>query len=261
MFSYVRSILFTIPLAFLITGVLIWISYLMSLLSGRWIDRLFRFWADAVMWAVGAKHTASGVENADPSRSYVVVSNHLSLIDTPLLVRYLPLAVRFLAKRELFSVPVMGGYMKRTGHIPIDRGNARTALQSIAEAARALREGHRSILIYPEGTRSMDGLMQPFKDGAAVLAIRAGLPVLPCAVEGTRDVLPARGVVLMPARVHLRVGKPIETAHLTIKDREALTRELERAVGELQLKTAAASPASSMSSPPPAVPPSQSPAS
>jgi 1-acyl-sn-glycerol-3-phosphate acyltransferase len=234
MFSYLRSLFFTIPLAFSITGVLIWVSYAASLVRRSWTDRLFRFWAGAVMWSVGARHSASGVENVDPARSYVVVSNHLSLIDTPLLVRYLPLTVRFLAKRELFAVPVMGGYMKRTGHIPIDRGNARAALQSIAEAARALRDGGRSILIYPEGTRSMDGRMQTFKDGAAVLAIRAGLPILPCAVEGTRDVLPARGVVLMPARVHIRVGQPIETAHLTIKDRESLTRDLEVAVAALR---------------------------
>ncbi len=233
MLSYLRSVLFTIPLAFSTTAILIWLSYLASLFNRRSIDPIFRFWARAVMWVCGARHSARGVENVDPSRTYVIVSNHLSLIDSPLLVAYLPLTVRFLAKKELFRIPVMGGYMARTGHILIDRSNARAAVASMTEAAKILETGTRSVLIYPEGTRSLDGTMQSFKDGAALLAIKSGLPILPVAVHGTNAVLPSKGVVIRTAPVELHVGRPVETAGLTAKDRVALTSEIEQRVREL----------------------------
>lgn len=237
MLSYLRSVLITIPLSFLTTAVLIWISYFLTLFSRRAIDPMFRFWARAVMFVCGARHRAVGVERVDASRNYVVVSNHLSLIDSPLLVAYLPLSVRFLAKKELFRIPVMGGYMARTGHIPIDRSNPRAALASMAEAAKVLALGERSVLIYPEGTRSMTGEMQEFKDGAALLAIKAGLPILPAAVVGTNHVLPSKGVVIRPAQVELRIGEPVETAGLSAKDRDRLTREIEQRVRQLQRRT------------------------
>lgn len=237
MLSYLRSVLFTIPISFLTTAVLIWTSYLLTLFNRSAIDPMFRFWARAVMFVCGARHRAFGVERVDASRNYVIVSNHLSLIDSPLLVAYLPLTVRFLAKKELFRIPVMGGYMARTGHIPIDRTNPRAALASMADAARVLREGQRSVLIYPEGTRSMTGEMQEFKDGAALLAIKSGLPILPAAVIGTHNVLPAKGVVIRGADVELRVGEPVETAGLGVRDRERVTREIEDRVRQLQRRT------------------------
>jgi 1-acyl-sn-glycerol-3-phosphate acyltransferase len=230
MLSYWRSLLFTIPLAFLTTAVLIWVSYLLSLFGRRAIDPMFRFWARAVMRACGARHRSASATAVDASRRYIVVSNHLSLIDSPLLVAHLPLSIRFLAKQELFSVPVMGGYMKRTGHIPIDRSNPRAAIASMNEAARLLREGSASLLVYPEGTRSMDGNLQEFKDGASMLALKSGLPLLPCAVIGTNRVLPARGVVLRPADVELRVGNPIEPGG---KSRAQLTAEIQAGVASL----------------------------
>ncbi len=230
MFSYLRSILFTIPLAFSTTAVLIWVSYFLTLFDRRWVDPMFRFWARAVLRAVGARHSVRGLEGLDTSKPYIVVSNHLSLIDSPLLVLYLPLSVRFLAKKELFSVPVMGGYMGRTGHIPIDRSNPRAALTSVAEAAKLLRGGQKSVLIYPEGTRSMNGQLQEFKDGAAMLAVKSGLALLPVAVVGTDNVLPAKGVVLRPADVQLRIGQPIPSEGRTRAD---LTQEAHAAVAAL----------------------------
>lgn len=211
MLSYLRSVLFTIPYSFLTTAVLIWISYFLVLFSRKYTDPMFRYWAGRILSICGARSKVTGLENVDPGRSYVIVSNHLSLYDSPLLVRYLPLSVRFLAKRELFKIPVMGGYMGRTGHVPIDRSNPRAALTSMAEASRLVQEHGSSILIYPEGTRSMDGTLQPFKDGAALLAIKAGLPMLPVAVVGTEKILPAKGVVINSGDIELRIGEPVET--------------------------------------------------
>ncbi len=229
---YLRSVLCTIPLAFAATAVLIWISYLLSLFNRRAIDPMFRFWARAMLAITGARPAVRG-RLKDPKRSYIVVSNHLSLIDSPLIVAFVPVSLRFLAKRELFSIPVMGGYMARTGHIPIDRSNPRAALTSMADAAKLLSTGERSILIYPEGTRSADGQLQEFKDGAALLAIRSGLPVLPVAVVGTGNVLPARGVVIRGSDVEIRIGEPVETAGLSTKDRTELTAMLHARVRAL----------------------------
>jgi 1-acyl-sn-glycerol-3-phosphate acyltransferase len=233
MLSYLRSVLFTIPLSFLTTAVLIWISYLLAFIDKRAIDPMFRFWAGCILRICGARPTVSGLDNVDPARNYIVVSNHLSLIDSPLLVRYLPLALRFIAKRELFKIPVMGGYMGRTGHVPIDRSNPRAALASMAAAATQLRNTGKSALIYPEGTRSIDGKLQEFKDGAALLAIRGGLPILPVAVIATNKVLPSKGVVIRRADVELRVGQPVETAGLSTKERDALTADLHARVAAL----------------------------
>lgn len=233
MFVLIRSLLITIPAAFLTTAILIWFTYVASLVDRKHVDSIFRLWARCVMWICGARPHVTGLEQLDATRNYIIVSNHLSLIDSPLLVWFLPLPVRFLGKKELFSIPVMGGYMARSGHIPIDRGNARAALQSMADAAKLLAEGTRSLLIYPEGTRSPDGQLQDFKDGAALLAIRSGLPVLPCAVRGTRDVLPAKGYAIRSGYVELRIGAPIETAGLTAKDRAPLTELLRQRVAAL----------------------------
>lgn len=230
MLAYLRSVLFTIPLSFLTTAVLIWISYVLIFFSKRVTDPMFRFWAKCILGICGARSKAIGLENVDPSKNYVIVSNHLSLYDSPLLVRYLPLSVRFLGKKELFKIPVMGGYMGRTGHIPIDRSNPRAALTSMAEAARLMRERGSSVLIYPEGTRSMDGHLQEFKDGAALLAIKAGLPVLPVAVRGTEKILPSKGVVIRSADIELHVGAPIESEG---KTRAEVTALLHAKVSEL----------------------------
>lgn len=230
MIGYLRSVLFTIPLSFLTTAVLIWISYVLIFFSKRFTDPMFRFWAKCILGICGARSKVTGLENVDASRNYVIVSNHLSLYDSPLLVRYLPLSIRFLGKRELFKIPVMGGYMGRTGHIPIDRSNPRAALTSMAEAARLMRERGSSVLIYPEGTRSMDGQLQEFKDGAALLAIKAGLPVLPVAVRGTEKILPSKGVVIRSSDIELRVGTPIESEG---KTRAELTAQLHAKVAEL----------------------------
>lgn len=222
MLSYLRSVLFTIPLSFIATAVLIWISYFLILFDRKFTDPMFRFWAKCILRICGARSNARGIKNVDPARSYVIVSNHLSLIDSPLLVRYLPLSVRFLGKRELFRIPVMGGYMGRTGHIPIDRSNPRAALTSMAEASRLIQKHGSSVLIYPEGTRSMDGRLQEFKDGAALLALKAGLPVLPVAVLGTEKILPSKGVVIRGGPVELRVGQPIESTGLNRAELTAL---------------------------------------
>jgi 1-acyl-sn-glycerol-3-phosphate acyltransferase len=156
----------------------------------------------------------------------------MSLVDTPLLFRWLPGNFRFLAKRELLNVPFIGWYLRRGGHLTVSRGSIRSSIESMNEAARLIRERRISVLIFPEGTRSREG-MKEFKDGAAYLAIAAGVPAVPVALVGSDRVLPAKSSYFRPGRVEIRIGDPIPTGQLTLKDRGALTRQLEHCVREL----------------------------
>ena len=164
------------------------------------------------------------------------VANHVSYMDTPIVLGHIP-NFRFLAKKSLFSVPFLGYHLKRAGHLAVPRENPRQALKTMAEAGRVIRERGISVLIFPEGGRSLDGL-KPFKEGAAYIALNAGVPVVPVALEGTLEVLPMHSLNVRPGRVVMRIGDPIPTENLTLKDRGKLTQEMHDRVAELLGKTA-----------------------
>lgn len=164
--------------------------------------------------------TWSGAPPADPRRPFVVVSNHESFADI-MLISLLPWEMKWLAKAELFRIPVVGWMMTMAGDIPVKRGFGPSAI----EAMRICRErlGNRvSVMIFPEGTRSPRGDLLPFKDGAFRLAVEAGVPILPLAVHGTRTALPKRGVVMRRARARVRVLEPVDTTGMTLEDVPAL---------------------------------------
>ena len=185
-----------------------------------------------VLVIVGARVSVIGAERLDPAGNYVVASNHLSLMDTPLLLGWLPVPFKFLAKRELLKVPFIGWYLNRAGHLTVDRGSIRSSLTSMNECARIIRERRLSVLIFPEGTRG-PGELQPFKDGAAYLAIQSGVPLAPVAIRGTDRVLAAKSSHFRPGDVELVIGDPLPVDGLTLKDRGALTAELEQRVRAL----------------------------
>jgi 1-acyl-sn-glycerol-3-phosphate acyltransferase len=139
---------------------------------------------------------------------------------------------RFLAKKMLFHIPFLGYHLTRAGHIPVPRENPRAALKAMAEAARIIQERKISVLIFPEGGRSLTGLKE-FKEGAAYIAIRAGVPVVPLALKGTLEVLPMHSLNVRPGKVSLTVGDPIPTSGLSMHDRAELTRELRERVAEM----------------------------
>ncbi len=188
----------------------------------------------------GMRVRVEGLERISPETSYVIASNHLSLMDTPLVLAHIPLQFRFLAKESLFGVPFIGGHLRRAGHFAVPRGDVRGPLKAMAEAARAVRESGISTLVFPEGGRS-GGQLQELKDGAAYIAIKAGAPVIPVAIHGTREVLPAGSLVVRPGKVLMRIGEPIPTDGLTLQDRSRLTSEIR----ERLLRLLRDSPASS----------------
>jgi len=175
---------------------------------------------------------AEGVEKLDPEKGYVLVANHSSYMDIPVIMAALPLQFRFFAKQGLFKIPFLGTHLKRAGHIPVARGDARASLKSMSEGARLIRERNVSVLLFPEGGRSVDKLAE-FKEGTAYIAIKATVPAVPIGLEGMRKIMKMHTSFVYPGTVHLRVGDAIETSHLTLRDRESLTRELYHCIAEL----------------------------
>lgn len=233
--SHVRSWLWTIPVAMLTTAVLITAAVVVALFApgGRRQQWFQHKWGAAVLGIVGARVKVRGAEKVDATANYVIASNHGSLMDICVLFGWLPMPFKFLAKRELLRVPFIGWYLQRDGHLTVDRKSLRSSVESTNECARLIREKRLSVLIFPEGTRSPDGELQRFRDGAAFLAIQSGVPLLPVAIAGAYDVLPTRSSWFMPGEIELRFGDPISVEGLVARDRAALTARLEQAVGDL----------------------------
>jgi 1-acyl-sn-glycerol-3-phosphate acyltransferase len=229
-----RSMIFTAPMIVFSTVMMGTMSLFASFFdsTGRRQHAIARGWSRILLAVSGVKVIAEGVEKLDPEKGYVLVSNHSSYFDIPVIMASLPVQFRFFAKQGLFRIPFLGTHLQRAGHIPVIRGDARASLKSMSEGARMLRERNLSVLVFPEGGRTVDHLAE-FKEGTAYIAIKAGVPAVPIGLEGMRNILKMHTGYVYPGTVHLRVGDPIETAHLTVRDREELTRELHDRVAEL----------------------------
>ena len=190
--------------------------------TGSVQNRIAQRWARSLLWIGGVAVTVEGLDRVDPAGSYVIASNHLSYMDTPVVLANIPVQFRFMAKRGLFQIPFLGTHLARAGHIPVPRQDPRAAVKTMTLAAEIIREKHISVLVFPEGGRSQDGALQEFKEGAAFIGIKAGVPVVPVALIGTRKVLPFGSGRIQPGQVTLRIGEPIMTSTLTMRDRAAV---------------------------------------
>lgn len=168
-------------------------------------------WAPGLLWGAGAKLEAHGAERIDARQSYVFVANHSSIMDIPVLFAALPVNVRFVLKRNLAWVPFIGWYAWAMGMIFVDRHDRPKAIAVLGRAAGTIRPG-ASVVAFPEGTRSPGGKVLPFKKGAIMLALGAGVPIVPVALSGTRAVLPPGGFRVRPGTIKVAVGEPIFTA-------------------------------------------------
>ncbi|NOK37484.1 1-acyl-sn-glycerol-3-phosphate acyltransferase [Corallococcus exercitus] len=196
-------------------------------------DKVLGAWGRSALAAAGVRHEAFGLENIPKEGNVVFVSNHQSHFDAMVNFAHIDKHTRYVAKAELFKVPVFGRAMRVAGNIPVQRTGGADDRARLQEAVTALRE-RVSVLFYAEGTRSPDGELRPFKKGAATLAIQAQVPVVPMAISGTRLILPKGGrAIQWGQRVALVVGKPVPTQGLTLADRDSLTRRLEEAVAGL----------------------------
>jgi 1-acyl-sn-glycerol-3-phosphate acyltransferase len=219
------SLVVVAPLIILSTFLCGCVSVAVSLVDsgGNTAIRVARVWARSLLWIAGVRVTVEGLERIDHDGQYVFCSNHLSYMDTPVVLSSIPVQFRFLAKLGLFQIPFLGTHLKQAGHIPVPREDPRAAVKTMTVAAEALRHKKISLLIFPEGGRSEDGELRAFKEGAAYIAIKAGAPLVPIALIGTRDVLAMGSMTFHRGAVRLRIGDPIPTEGLTLRDRQELT--------------------------------------
>lgn len=199
---------------------------------GGTYDQAPREWARRLLATAGIEVHATGLEHIAGLGPCVYIANHLSFVDVWALLVALPGSLRFVGKRELFRIPIFGTALRVSGQIPIDRQDRLAAVASFEVAGRLLAAGH-SAMVFPEGTRSLDGSLQPFKKGAFVLAIATQRPVVPVVVVGTFGILPKGGIVPRAGRVEVRIGVPIVTTGLTYDDRDALLARASAAMAGL----------------------------
>lgn len=193
-------------------------------------------WSHDVLKAAGTPVIAEGLDLIPRGQPLIYASNHSSMFDIWALLATLPGSVRFVAKQELFKIPLLGRAMHAAGHIAIDRAARKKAFEAYDEAARIIREGVSSIVVFPEGTRSRTGELLPFKNAPFGLAIAAQVPVVPVYVHHTFEILPKGAWRLRSRPIRLLVGKPIPTAGLKAGDRERLRDEVRAAMVALQSK-------------------------
>jgi 1-acyl-sn-glycerol-3-phosphate acyltransferase len=190
-------------------------------------------WSRDILSAAGTPVVASGLEHIPRDQPVMYASNHSSMFDVWALFATLPGSVRFVAKRELFRIPILGPAMLAVGHVPIDRAARKSAFEAYDEAARMIRGG-TSVLVFPEGTRSPTGELLPFKNAPFGLAIAAQVPIVPVYLHHTFEILPKGAWRLRPRPIRLVVGQPIPTAGLRPENRERLRDEVRAAMVALQ---------------------------
>ena len=216
-----------------ITSIMGFLSLLSSLADsrGKLQHAIARAWGRMLMAVFLVDVRLIGAGSLTPDEPQVIASNHFSLLDTPLMFGFLPLPFRILARDGLWKIPFIGWHLSRAGHLPVNRVNPRRAARNIDFAARKVRDG-RSILVFPEGGRRRGESMRRFKTGAAHIAIKSGVPLVPVAISGTGEILPPGSWHLRPGVVEVRIGKPIPTADGSWTAR-GLTERLRRDVEAL----------------------------
>jgi len=197
--------------------------------TGNPVHKVARMWARSIMFASRIKVTVIGLANIDPTQSYVYMSNHQSNFDIPVLLAYLPVQFRWLAKAELFKIPIFGRAMRGAGYIKIDRYNQESAFESINEAARKMKNGV-SAMIFPEGTRSRDGNIRSFKKGGFVMALNAGVPIVPIVLKGTWTIMDKSSLRINTGEVSLNILAPIATTGYTRETKDDLIKSVRAAI-------------------------------
>lgn len=229
--------IFHIPVMTLATVLCASVSLLVSLVDKKGVaqHRIARFWARTMIIFAGCSLEVRNPENLRKYPVAVYASNHTSYMDTPVIFGALPFQFRILAKKELWPIAFIGWYLNRSGQIPIDTRNPRATLSSLGLGVKALRSG-MPLFVFPEGGRTPNGELQNFLSGAAYLAIRAQVPLVPIALSGVYDLLPMHTRHLYPGKLTLIAGEAIETTSLTIRDTDALTERLREAIRNLSFQ-------------------------
>lgn len=193
--------------------------------TGNPVHIVAGMWARGILFVSRIKVTVNGLANIDPTQSYVYMSNHQSNFDIPVLLAYLPVQFRWLAKAELFKIPIFGRAMRGAGYVKIDRFNREAAFESINEAAEKMKNGV-SVMIFPEGTRSLDGNIRSFKKGGFIMAVDAGVPIVPVVIKGTWPIMDKSSLRINTGEVSLNIETPIATTDYTRENKDDLIQSV-----------------------------------
>lgn len=202
--------------------------------SRRFYDRMGRAWSRSIVWSSGCPVAVEGLEHIRLDTPQVLVGNHQSWFDVPAVAANIPKSFHFVAKKELERVFIFGRAWKAAGHISIDRSNRESAIESLDRAGEQLQAEGSCVVLFPEGTRSPTGELQPFKKGPFMLALHAGVPIVPFGVAGSRRVLPKGRWRLRRGPVIVRFGPPVPTEHLGEEDRDDLVARVREEVRKLR---------------------------
>lgn len=223
--------------AFLVVGTAFFATLAML---GGWIPprgssvfRCGRWWSDLLLRASGVSVDPSYEVPLTEGGTYVYMANHQSLFDIPVLLATLPDRTVFMAKRELFFLPLFGWSLAIGGYVPVDRARRSSARESFRIATDRLHEDV-SVAVFPEETRSPDGRLLPFQRGGFLIAMKSGAPIVPVGIEGTLEVQPRNRLRIRGRRVAVRYGAPLPTRGLRIADREKLVTRVRERIGELR---------------------------
>ena len=232
--SRLRSYFILDPLIWLYTLVMGLVSIPFGFFdrSGRILHGFARDWSRLIMGTIVSPVKVTGLDQIDTAKPHVYAANHASALDIPLLYTYLPFQFRIAFKSELLAYPIVGWHLKRSGQICIDQQNPAKSIGSIRAALKSLKAG-LPLVIFPEGGRTPDGEIKPFLSGAFFLAIKAQVDVVPVALVGTYGLLPMNTYHIKCRPLEMRVGKPISTAGLTLRDMQTLSDKVQQELESL----------------------------
>lgn len=218
---YFNILISTIPIA----GIVVILS-LLGVKDLRVYDWATRYWSRWILWAARARVRVEGLEHVTLSEPQIFASNHVSWFDVWVLAAMIPKRSRFVAKKELEKIPLFGRAWKSAGHISVDRGDRASAIKSLQQAGERLHRDNISVVIYPEGTRSRTGELGEFKKGAFMLALHTGVDIVPVAILGSRDIMPAGRWRIRRGTIILRFGEPIRTRDYSVSTRNQLVDDV-----------------------------------
>ena len=232
--SRLRSYLILDPLVWLYTLVLGIMALPGGLFdrSGRRLHWFSRAWSWLIMKTILSPVKVTGLDKIDTSKPHVYAVNHASAMDIPVLYVNLPFQFRIVFKKELLSYPIVGWQLRRSGQVCIDQQKPTNSIAAIRSAVKSLKGG-MPLVIYPEGGRTPDGEIKPFLPGAFFLAIKAQVDIVPVALIGTYELLPMNTYHIKCRHLEMRVGEPISTAGLKMRDMEAVSAKVRKAIEDL----------------------------
>jgi len=191
---------------------------------------LAKGWGRSLLWLCGIRARVAGLEHVDPSRIYLVMANHQSLFDIPFINAVMGIRIRFLAKKSLRLIPIFGWYLRQAGYFPIDRALVLSAYKMVERIIEIVKRGE-SVMIFPEGTRSRDGSLGEFKRGSLMAALKAGVPILPVAIDGSYNIMPRGTWLVRPTTVTLGIARPIMIR--SEEEYNAKVKEVRDAIAEM----------------------------